>query len=176
MLAGPYGGVDVMRGLLGSGRLRLAAVTEADAIRLYEALAEPAMSAGSRSPFRSLERTERWVAHRIDEQRTAGLCSYVLCDRETGDLVGTCGVRRGPAVAESELGYRIAGRYRRRGLATEAATAVVDECRAAGLSRVWATIRPDNVGSRRVVEALGMRLTVTDLDDAGPLHRYAVDL
>jgi L-amino acid N-acyltransferase YncA len=63
-----------------------------------------------------------------------------------------------------------------RGLATEAATAVVDECRHAGLRRVWASIRPDNVASRRVVEQLGMHLAATDQDNSGPLHRYTLDL
>lgn len=165
-----------MRGSLASGRLRLEAVVEADGARLYEAFVEPVTSGAAPGAFGTLEQSKRWVGRRIDEQHGDGLCSYVLLDRQTGDLVGTCGVRRGPAATEPEMGYRIAARYRRRGLATEAATAVVDECRTAGLSRVWATIRPDNIGSRRVVEQLGMRLTATDQGRSAPLHRYAVDL
>jgi RimJ/RimL family protein N-acetyltransferase len=168
--------VGVLRGLLLSERLRLDAVVAADAARLYEVLTDPALPDVARSPFRSLERTTLWVRHRVDERNSDGLCSYLLRERTTGDLVGTCGVRRGPAAREAELGYRIAVRYRRRGLATEAATAVVDECRHAGLRRVWASIRPDNVASRRVVEQLGMHLAATDQDDSGPLHRYTLDL
>jgi RimJ/RimL family protein N-acetyltransferase len=170
------GGVGVLQGLLLSGRLRLEAVVAADAARLYEAFVEPVPPGARTGAFRSLELSERWVGRRIEERDSDGLCSYVLRDRVTGGLVGTCGVRRGPAAAEPELGYRIAARYRRRGLATEAATAVVDECRRAGLHRVWATIRPDNVASRRVVERLGMHLAATDQDRSGPLHRYTVDL
>jgi RimJ/RimL family protein N-acetyltransferase len=41
---------------------------------------------------------------------------------------------------------------------------------------VWASIRPDNVASRRVVEQLGMHLAAPDQDNSGPLHRYTVDL
>ncbi|MEV0844175.1 GNAT family N-acetyltransferase [Actinocatenispora sera] len=159
-----------------SDRLRLDEVVATDADRLYAALTDPAMSDETRSPFRSLAGTMLWVGHRVDDRDSHGLCSYLLRDRDTGELVGVCGVRLGQAAAEPELGYRIAARYRRRSLATEAATAVVDECRNAGLRRVWASIRPDNIASRRVVEQLGMRLAATDQDNSGPLHRYTVEL
>ena len=62
------------------------------------------------------------------------------------------------------------------GYATEAATAVLQQCRAAGLSRVWASIRPHNVASRHIVSRLGLHLDRTENDNRGGLLLYVIDL
>ena len=57
-----------------------------------------------------------------------------------------------------EIGYGILGPWRRRGIATEAASALVDWVRRqAGVRRVTAQCEPTNVGSIRVLEGIGMR-------------------
>jgi RimJ/RimL family protein N-acetyltransferase len=63
-----------------------------------------------------------------------------------------------------------------RGFASEAAHAVLHECRSAGIERVWASIRPHNTPSRRIAERLGMRIDRTDHDDRGALIFYVIDL
>ena len=98
-------------------------------------------------------------------------------EAETGLLVGNCGLltgRTGPA--EPEIGYLVRRPCRGRGYATEAATAVVEECAAAGFGRVWASIRPHNTASRRIVERLGLRLDRIAHDERGELLFYAIDL
>jgi ribosomal-protein-alanine N-acetyltransferase len=78
--------------------------------------------------------------------------------------------------AEPEIGYMIAKSRQSRGLATEAAGAVIQECRASNLERVWASIRPHNSASHWIAERLGMRLHRTEADDRGELHFYVIDL
>ncbi|WP_306210253.1 GNAT family N-acetyltransferase [Actinoplanes sp. RD1] len=59
---------------------------------------------------------------------------------------------------EAELGYRLVRRHWRRGLATEAGRALLEQAfGAAGVSRVVAQTMAVNSGSRGVMEALGMR-------------------
>ncbi len=77
--------------------------------------------------------------------------------------------------AEPEIGYEIRVSHRGRGYATEAATAVLQQCRAAGLTRVWASIRPHNTASRRIAGRLGMRVDRTENDDHGALLFYVID-
>ena len=75
-----------------------------------------------------------------------------------------------PAVAE--LGYRLARRYWRQGLATEASRTLLRLAfDVVGQSRVIAQTMAVNLGSRGVMEAVGMRYTRTffpDWDDVLP--------
>lgn len=79
--------------------------------------------------------------------------------RQTGELIGNCGVRKSSAGAmTAELGYEIAPAQWGCGYATEAARAMVafafDEL---GVHRVAAWCVADNTGSIRVLEKVGMR-------------------
>lgn len=59
---------------------------------------------------------------------------------------------------EANLGYLLSRQYWGQGYATEAARAVLDfGFRVLGLHRIYATCRPANVASSRVMEKLGMR-------------------
>ena len=58
----------------------------------------------------------------------------------------------------AEVGYTVCPEHWGRGIATEAARAVFDFAfRDVGLHRVYARVDPENAGSIRVVEKLGMR-------------------
>ena len=62
-----------------------------------------------------------------------------------------------------EIGYRVAPAYRRQGYASEATRALVDWALAqGGVERITAECNPDNVGSIRVLEKLGMRRLESD--------------
>ncbi len=80
--------------------------------------------------------------------------------RETGELIGNCGVRiNDVTLGEGNIGYEIDSRYWGQGLATEAARAIVRfGFSELGLHRIWAVAIADNRGSTRVMEKLGMRL------------------
>jgi ribosomal-protein-alanine N-acetyltransferase len=166
-----------MRPLLISSRLRLTAFTPPDAVELHELLADPHTYTIGSGPFHAVEQTENWIANRVLAQRDHGLCWYALRDQTRGLLIGTCGMLKGrTSYAEPEIGYLIRASHRGQGYATEAASAVVQECRIAGLTRVWATIRPANTSSRRIAERLGMRVDHIDTDQRGDLLYYVLGL
>ena len=70
-------------------------------------------------------------------------------------LIGVIAVR--PRGHKADFGYALVREYWGRGIATEAARAVVDEVfRLPGVMRVWATCSLENAGSRRVLEKAGL--------------------
>ncbi len=56
------------------------------------------------------------------------------------------------------------------GYASEASAAIMAECARVHLGRVWATVRPSNVASMRVLSRIDMTLNRTEHDDWGSLH------
>ncbi|AWN17795.1 acetyltransferase, GNAT family [Salinisphaera sp. LB1] len=81
---------------------------------------------------------------------------YAVTDRATGVLHGAVSCQFDQHGAE--IGYILAPSVWGRGLATEAAAAIVEAAWANDdLYRVWATCDVDNTASARVLEKLGMR-------------------
>jgi len=158
-------------------RLTLDAFTADDAADLHALFADPDTHTIGSGPFTAFEQTERWIANRVAAQHDHGLCWYALRCAETGLLVGNCGMLKGrTSFEEPEIGYLIQASHRGRGYATEAAMAVLQQCHAARIRRVWAGIRPRNAASRHIATRLGMRLDRTGSDVRGELLFYVIDL
>jgi ribosomal-protein-alanine N-acetyltransferase len=79
-------------------------------------------------------------------------------DDEPGWVIGSVSVRiTNQQHQQGELGYVFNRAYWSRGYATEAGSALLDfGFRTLGLHRIAATCHPDNLGSARVLEKLGM--------------------
>ncbi|MGB7757548.1 MAG: GNAT family N-acetyltransferase [Salinisphaera sp.] len=81
---------------------------------------------------------------------------YAVTDRATGALYGAASCQFDQHGAE--VGYILGPSVWGRGLATEAAAAVVEAAWANDdLYRIWATCDVDNIASARVLEKLGMQ-------------------
>jgi RimJ/RimL family protein N-acetyltransferase len=166
-----------MRTLLTTARLRLRAFSLVDAEELHVLFSDPLTYTIGSGPFTSLSQTEQWIHNRISTQQEHGLCWYALREHDTDALIGNCGMLKGrTSYAEPEIGYMIRKTHQGQGFASEAANAVLNECRTAGIERVWASIRPHNTASRRIAERLGMRVERTEHDERGALIFYVVDL
>ncbi len=76
--------------------------------------------------------------------------------RSTGEVVARAGFHAPPdAGGTVEIGYRVALPWRRQGLATELATAMLGWAAAHGARRCLASTAPDNAGSQRILSGLG---------------------
>ena len=120
-----------------TSRLSLRAIGTGDVDVVHTILGDPLTNTVGTGAHETVARTEAWVQRREEVRRTHGLCWYLLTDSATGDAVGTCGIfpgRTGPT--EPEIGYGISHLRRRRGLATEAAGAVLGACWTAGIGAV----------------------------------------
>ena len=92
----------------------------------------------------------------LAQPRDPVLPSFLIFERTDGvpRLVGSCGLGRRPSGAV-ELGYWIARPFWGRGIATEAATALIEIARTMGFTRLEGSHFLDNPASGRVLEKLG---------------------
>jgi predicted acetyltransferase len=70
------------------------------------------------------------------------------------------------------IGYHVVPGHRRQGHATAMLSAACSECLHRGMSELLLTCSPDNVGSRRVIEANGGALQ----SESDGVLRYLIDL
>ncbi len=96
-------------------------------------------------------------------------CSLAVEDLETARVVGWCGVGRlNIDPGEFEIYYGLSSDHWGRGLASEAAAALVDHSfHALGLERIVGIVYPENAASRRVLEKIGLtyRWQITGLPE-----------
>lgn len=115
-------------------------------------------------------RRTTWEAHRtIDDshaylQRVMGWYAdgfggpWGLVLKESGTLIGTCGLAVVPEHFRAEAGYALGRRWWGQGLMTEAMRAAIHYgFTGLGLNRIEARCRTDNIASARVMEKNGMR-------------------
>ena len=84
---------------------------------------------------------------------------YAMEMRETGELVGDCGLCVKVAVPKTaEIGFSLAPEHQRKGLATEAVEAVVDQAvRELEVERIIAVAMRDNDRSAALLRRVGLR-------------------
>lgn len=113
----------------------------------------------------ALERIERWAAI---HDPIHGI--WLTLDTQSGERLGTLMLKdlpasgtSGGASGETEIGWHLHPAAWGRGIATDAAKAVLAHAFASGLTQVLAVVYPENAASQRVAERIGMRaLGLTD--------------
>jgi RimJ/RimL family protein N-acetyltransferase len=111
-----------------------------------------------------------WVQAQAARTGDRTLSPWAVVLRDGGGVIGYCGFFVRP-VKGITMGYAIALRYRGRGFATEAAAAVLDWAERHGVD-AYASIRPPNPASARVLEKIGMRLVDSYRDEDGQRDIY----
>lgn len=139
-------------------RTRLRPVTAGDADAVFEYAASPAVT--KYMDFRRHTSLSESVAyaHRCETAWSESTAfPWAILARDQDEFVGVVELRLNPPTAD--FGYITAERFWGRGLASEAAGAVMDWVWAQKeIKRVWATCHPDNVASVRVLTKLGLEL------------------
>jgi RimJ/RimL family protein N-acetyltransferase len=139
-------------------RLRLRPLREDDLEGLRDIYTDPRVGEwiGPHSDADVLDTLRFQIAHQAEH----GWSLWAVEERETGRLLGDCGLQplecKGPEV---ELGYDLHPDTWGRGIATEAARASVEAAfRDFGLDRLIAVVKPHHAASRRVLEKAGLTL------------------
>ncbi|EGD53539.1 GNAT family N-acetyltransferase [Gordonia neofelifaecis] len=153
---------------IGTRRLRLRPVLPEDSPLLHRLDTDPAvMQFVTGGAATSAATITDWVIPRSQAQfRDHGTGLWVAFDRRTARFAGWVWLRvpRHSAVPELELSYRLQRESWHRGLATEAATALITVAfTTTDTERIFASTHPDNVRSQRVMQKLGMRLATEHL-------------
>ncbi len=164
--------------VLETDRLFLRHLTPDDDAFILDLLNEPGFlrNIGDRK-VRSLEDARRYV---IDGPAASyakqGFGLWWVGLKATAEPVGICGLIKRDVLEDPDIGYAFLERFSGRGYASEAGAAVLDYGRRAlGLARIVAITKPDNDGSIRVLEKIGLRFEgMITLPDHGGDSRYFV--
>jgi ribosomal-protein-alanine N-acetyltransferase len=112
---------------------------------------------GPRRP-ESIEEVQAALSKILAHWAQHGFGRWVLLSKPNKSVIGMCGLSYLDDTGEVEIGYGLAKEYWGIGLASEAATAVMnygfEQLR---LDRIVAVVWPENIASIRVLEKLGMR-------------------
>ena len=142
---------------LSTPRLTLRPLRPTDAAGLFAFAGDPEVARYTTwDALGSLEAAEGYVAYL---GQPSDWPTWGVAERETDRLIGLMGLVGGDRPqARAEVGYTIARSHWGRGLASEALEAVLRHAfTVMGLERVEAMCHPENLGSARVLEKLGMR-------------------
>ena len=144
--------------VLETPRLVLRRYTPDDLDALAVILGDPTTMAFWPRPFERAE-AAAWNGRALDSYAAHGFGRWAALAKDTGALVGDCGLLRTTLAGEEvvDLGYIVHHPRWRQGLAQEAAAAVRDHAfDVLGLPRLVANMAHDHVGSARVAEKIGM--------------------
>src|SRR5438874_273161 len=113
---------------LETDRLILRPMRAEDSHALLKVFGDPRVMESFGASVFDFEQMEKWVQRNLDHQETYGYGLFTILEKETGLIIGDCGLEHMEIDGESEteLGYDLRSDYWNRGLATEAATAVRD--------------------------------------------------
>ncbi len=114
----------------------------------------------------------------INSYERFGFGLYLTELKTDGRPIGICGLLKRESLEDADIGFALLPEFWSNGYASESARAVMAYARdTLGLDRVVAVTTPDNHGSIRVLEKLGMKFERTArLVEGGPeLELYARD-
>ncbi len=115
----------------------------------------------------------------VDSYRQHGFGLYRVELKGRGIPIGICGLVKREALADVDVGFAFLPQFWRRGYAFEAASAVLAFGSSSfGLSRIVAVTQPDNRGSIRTLEKLGLRFErrIRLAEDEPELQLFAVTI
>ena len=113
-------------------------------------------------------RVRNWISKNIERYRVFGFGLWAVCRKETGELIGDCGLTMQSVNGTilPEIGYHIAKAHQRQGYAKEAARAVRDwTFTHTPFGAVYSYMKKANAPSAATARANGMTL-VDEFTDA----------
>ena len=149
----------MIRTQLETERLRLRLFTLADVQIMFELNSDPEIiKYAEATPARDLqEARQRLEQGPLADYENYGYGRFAVELKETGKVIGFCGIKYLPEIDLPEVGYRYLKEYWGRGIGTEAARVCVHFARDdLKIKKLIALIVPENTGSIRVAEKLGM--------------------
>jgi ribosomal-protein-alanine N-acetyltransferase len=141
-------------------RLTLREMSEADAGFVLELLNDPDFmrNVGDRG-VRTPEGAARYISERfVEGYRRNGFGLWLVETKDEKAPAGICGLVKRDTLPGVDIGYAFLPPFRSKGYAYESASGVLRHARdVLGLRRLYAIVNPDNAGSIRVLEKLGLR-------------------
>lgn len=150
-----------------TARLHLRKPTPEDAALIFDAYAQdPEVTRYlTFRPHREIREAEQAIARFLESWRVGKSYCWLICLRETGEVIGAIAARPDQGI---NLGYLLARRFWGQRFMSEALAAVVDWAfTSAAVFRVWAVCDLENEASARLLERNGFR-------EEGILRRWSL--
>ena len=119
-------------------------------------------------------RVRDWISRNIERYRTFGFGLWSVCLKDTGELIGDCGLtmQNINGVIRPEIGYHIRADRQRNGYAREAAEAVRDwTFSSLPFGRIYSYMTSDNIPSSKTAESWGCSFVEEYKEDDGSANR-----
>ena len=148
----------MIRTELETTRLRLRLFTHDDLQIMFRLNTDPDVIKYADTPAKDMEEVrQRLEQGPLSDYKKYGYGSFAVELKESGDVIGFCGIKYLPEIDLPEVGFRYLKEYWGRGIGTEAARVCVDFARDdLKIEKLIALIIPGNIASIRVAEKLGM--------------------
>ncbi|WP_406242535.1 GNAT family N-acetyltransferase [Tissierella carlieri] len=144
-----------------TNRLILREFIEADIQGVYQYASDPDVSKYEPWGPNSLKQTEEFVRICIEYQHQKDRVDFELAviEKSSNKLIGACGIHiSDKGNREGWIGYVINKLYWRKGYGTEIAEKLLDiGFNEFKLHRIYATCHPNNLGSEKVLQKIGMK-------------------
>lgn len=142
-------------------RLTLRELLADDATFILELLNDPSFirNIGDRG-VRTIEDAVRYISDKAGASyREHGFGPWLVeLKDDSRTPTGMCGLTKKDALPAPDIGYALLPRFRSKGYAHEAAAAVMRHATSVlGLKRLVGVVNPDNAGSIKLLEKLGLR-------------------
>ena len=165
-----------MRKILETERLYLREMTQDDFDALYAVLADRDIMQHYPYTFDE-ERVRAWIDRNINRYKDNGFGLWVVCLKDTGEMIGDCGLTLQNIEGEMlpEIGYHIRKDQQHKGYAKEAAGAVRDwTFKNTEYPAIYSYCKYTNVGSFKTAESIGMRFCKEYPDEANGITHVSV--
>lgn len=146
--------------ILETERLNLRKLSKSDAGFILELLNEPSFlqNIGDKGVRNNDDAVQYILTGPIDSYERYGFGQWLVELKDSGEPIGMCGLMKKDALPDADIGFAFLPRFWSKGYAVEAATAVMAYgSRDLGLRRIVAVVNPDNEGSIRVLEKIGLK-------------------
>jgi len=146
--------------ILETERLHLRQLSSEDAEFILELLNEPSFmrNIGDRG-VRTIEGANSYILNGpVASYAKNGFGLYLVKLKETAESIGMCGLIKRDTLEDVDIGYAYLPRFWSKGYAVEAGQAVKEYAKSViGLHRMVAIVDPENAGSIRVLEKIGLQ-------------------
>ena len=159
--------------ILETERLLIRQLSTEDAGFILELLNEPSFirNIGDRG-VRTIEGANAYIVNGpVASYAKNGFGLYLVKLKETDESIGMCGLIKRDTLEDVDIGYAFLPKFWSKGYAFESARAVKEYAKnTVGLDRIVAIVDPENGGSIRVLEKIGLqfekmvRLSEDDID------------
>jgi len=141
-----------------TARLRLRQFTLFDLEDLFRIYSDPEVMRYVGKGARTRDETKAGLLSMLKHWELHGFGIWAVVDKMDGQLIGRCGLCFLDNTPEVEVGYTFAKPYWGMGIATEASQASLKfGFEVLKLNRIVAIAKPENVGSQRVMQKVGMK-------------------